>query len=86
MALIRIFKQTTQEDPAYTLLLEDLARTKQDLEQAYANFEHVVEPDLIDSCIYQLNAVQMKYKFLLGRAKQYEYTTKEKASLELVQI
>lgn len=70
--MIRIFKRTAENENTYALLLDDLQRTKSDLELAYANFEHVVEPDLIDSCIYQVNAVQMRYKFLLGRVKQYE--------------
>ena len=86
MALIHIFKHTTQDDPLYTLLLTELAQTKRDLDQAYDNFEHVVEPDLIDSCIYQLNAVQLKYKFLLSRVKQHEHTTKEKSYLQYANI
>lgn len=60
------------KDRTYALLLDDLKRTKSDLELAYSNFQNVVDPDLIDSCIYQVNAVQMRYKFLLGRVKQME--------------
>ncbi|MFP3155724.1 YaaL family protein [Lachnospiraceae bacterium ZAX-1] len=45
---------------------------KNELDLAYSNFENVVDPDLIDSCIYQLNAVNMRYKFLLTRVKQLE--------------
>ena len=74
MALIRIFKRTVETENTYALLLDDLQRTKSDLELANANFEFVVEPDLIDSCIYQVNAAQMRYKFLLGRVKQLEGT------------
>ena len=79
--MIRFFKQPTESENTYALLLDDLQRTKSDLDLAYANFEHVVEPDLIDSCIYQLNAVQMRYKFLLGKVKQFE-NTNAKNSLE----
>ncbi|MFA9376876.1 MAG: DUF2508 family protein [Lachnotalea sp.] len=53
-------------------LLSDLAKTKTDLDIAYSNFENVIDPDLIDSCIYELNAVQKKYKFLYERVKQHE--------------
>jgi len=70
--LIRIFKETSTNDRNYALLLDDLKKTKKDLELAYSNFEHVVDPDLIDCCIYQVNAAQMRYKFLLGRVKQFE--------------
>lgn len=53
-------------------LISDLAKTKTDLDIAYSNFENVIDPDLIDSCIYELNAVQKKYKFLYERVKQHE--------------
>jgi hypothetical protein len=70
--LIRILKQISAKERTYALLLDDLKRTKSDLELSYSNFENVVDPDLIDSCIYQINAVQMRYKFLLARVKQME--------------
>lgn len=72
MFLLRIIKHSKEKDEHYTLLLDDLARTKSDLDSAYANFQNVVEPDLIDSYIYQVNAIQLRYKFLLGRLKQFE--------------
>jgi hypothetical protein len=53
-------------------LISDLAKTKADLDLAYSNFENVLDPDLIDSCIYELNAVQKKYKFLYERVKQQD--------------
>lgn len=40
------------------------------LDSAYSNFENVVDPDLIDSYIYEVNAVQLRYKFLLKLAKE----------------
>ena len=82
--MIRIFKRTVENESTYALLLDDLQRTKSDLELAYANFEHVVEPDLIDSCIYQVNAAQMRYKFLLGRVKQYEAKGKAAEGLQVL--
>ena len=39
---------------------------------AYNNLENVVDPDLIDCYIYELNSVQMRYKFLLARIKKLE--------------
>lgn len=53
-------------------LLNDIAKTKSALDLAYANFENVTDPNLIDSYIYEVNAVQIRYQFLLERAKQYE--------------
>lgn len=51
-------------------LLSELEKTKWAMDSARSNFENVVEPDLIDCYIYELQAVQMRYKFLLEKAKQ----------------
>lgn len=72
MTLIQILKKNAADNAAYTLLLDDLQKTQSELDLAYSNFENVVDQDLIDSCIYQVNAVQLRYKFLLGRVKQIE--------------
>lgn len=51
-------------------LLEELAKTKFAMDTAYSNFENVTEPDLIDCYIYELNAAQMRYRFLLKKVKE----------------
>ncbi|WP_310602215.1 YaaL family protein [Anaerosporobacter sp.] len=52
------------------LLRLELSKAKLALEAAYSNFENVVDPDLIDCYIYEVNAVQKRYKYLLKQAKQ----------------
>ena len=56
---------------AYAVLIEELEKARYDLALAYDNFQNAMEPDLIDCCIYQVNALQMRYKFLLTKAKQF---------------
>ena len=51
-------------------LVSELLETRNALAVAYSNFENVTDPDLIDSCIYQVNSVQKRYNFLLERAKE----------------
>lgn len=68
----RIFKKSVSNDQRYALLLEDIDRAKHDLDSAYKNLANVIEPDLIDCYIYEVQSVQMRYKFLLSRAKQIE--------------
>ena len=53
-------------------LLRELEATKNALDTAYANLSYVVEPELIDCCIYELNAVQLRYKFILSQVKATE--------------
>lgn len=64
--MMRIRKK--QELPEETLIKE-IQRTKLALETAYSNFENCLDPDLIDSYIYEVNAAQKRYKFLLKQVK-----------------
>ena len=53
-------------------LLTDLKLTKTALDDAYSNFGQVVDPDLVDSYIYEVNAVQKRYHFLLKQVQMLE--------------
>ena len=68
----RMLKNSVFCDKNYAVLLEDLDKAKVDLDSAYANLANVLDQDLIDCYIYELQSVQMRYKFLLGRVKQIE--------------
>ena len=63
----RYFKQISREQ-----LLSDLKLTKTALDDAYSNFEQVVDPDLVDSYIYEVNAVQKRYHFLLKQVQMLD--------------
>ncbi len=69
---MKFFKSNPQPEDGYTVLLNNLRETTTELQNAYANLENVVDPDLIDYYIYQAKAVQMRYKFLLGCVKKIE--------------
>lgn len=62
-------------DPRKQQLLEDIRQTKFALDCAYSHFENVVDPDLVDSSIYELKAVQMRYRFLLRQAELLDSIT-----------
>ena len=70
--MFRLFKQEPQTDANYQSLLDNLMQTMNSLHLAYENFENATDPELIDSYIYEVNAIQMRYKFLLCRLKSYE--------------
>ena len=57
-------------------IVDAIKEAKSDLDSAYKNFEHAVEPDLIDCYIYELQSKQLRYKFLLNCAKEAEITNK----------
>ena len=53
-------------------LLQELQATRLELETAYSIFEIAVDPDLVSSSIYRINAVQERYQFLLKQLKMAE--------------
>ncbi|MBQ2745565.1 MAG: YaaL family protein [Lachnospiraceae bacterium] len=65
-------KDKKKPDPHHEELLRELEATKNALDTAYANLSYVIEPELIDCCIYELNAVQLRYKFILSQVKNHE--------------
>lgn len=64
--------ENTHRNIVYNQLLQDMEAAKYALDNAYSNFENAVDPDLIDSWIFEVNAMQKRYKFLLKRVKQME--------------
>ena len=58
-------------------LRADLEATKRSLEAAQSNFQNVVDEELIDCCIYEVNAAQSRYAFLLRKLKECQGITCE---------
>lgn len=62
-------------------LMSEIQAAQRDMDQAFQNFEHAVDPSLIDSCIFDLNAAQMRYKYLMERAKSISLSVLEPDAL-----
>lgn len=67
---------TTEEDYAPITLKDSIEKTRQALEIAYAGFDNALDFDLIDSYIYQINALQKRYKHLASLAAREPVTEK----------
>lgn len=65
-----------EEDFEKPNLDDDIKKTRYALEIAYAGFDNAVEPDLIDSYIYEINSLQKRYDYLL------EVSALEQAALQ----
>ena len=59
---------TIEEDLSPLNLKESIQKTRQALEIAYAGFDNAVDPDLIDSYIFEINALQKRYHHLIDLA------------------
>lgn len=53
-------------------LLEGLDRTKVLIDQAYCCFNRESDPDLIESYVFEINALQRRYSYLLRRVRELD--------------
>lgn len=53
-------------------LRAQIEQTRNKIDSVRNHFEQVVDPTLIDCYIYELNAAQLRYQFLLRRFKNLE--------------
>ena len=53
-------------------LLQSLAQIRTLISQAYGGFNTTDDADLIDSYVYEINALQSRYNYLIRRAKELE--------------
>ena len=73
-----MMKRRKKKKNAFTLYLErqalrqEIEKTRNTIDSARNHFEHAVDPTLIDCYIYELNAAQLRYQFLLRRFKNLE--------------
>ena len=63
-------------------MLDGLERTKILIHQAYACFNRESDPDLIESYVFEINALQSRYSYLLKRVRELE----ESESLSAVEV
>ena len=63
-----------QREQERKVLLSSLAQTRALISQPYGGFNTTDDTDLIDSYVYEINALQSRYNYLLRRAKELEAT------------
>ena len=56
-------------------LMHSLSQTRTLINQAYGGFNTTCDSDLIESYVYEINALQARYNYLLRRFKALEGTT-----------
>lgn len=61
-----------QQDEEARALREGLVKTRTLINQAYACFNSTGDPDLIESYVFEINALQARYSYLLRRVKELE--------------
>ena len=65
-----LFRREIARDASMQELFSELSDTRFALSQAYARFNAVCEPELVDSCVYEINAELSRYDYLLRQIKE----------------
>ncbi len=66
-----LFKKSVP-DPEMLALKQELLEAQGDLVSAYRQFDQAVDPELVESCIYQINAVKARCNYLIRTIKERE--------------
>ena len=64
-----LFAKKRRPDPELEHLKTELYQAQEELQQAYSHLDLVVEPELVDACVYQINAVQARCNYLIRAIK-----------------
>ena len=67
-----VFKTPPEENRELQQLRQQLSQTREDLACAYGKFNLASAPELVESCIYEINALQIRSDYLRRSIKQLE--------------
>ncbi len=66
----RIWNRRQEADPELSLMKSALEDAQQDLVWAYRRFNEAVDPEMVESCCYEINAAKARCDYLLRRIKE----------------
>ena len=64
------FSAKSPSDPELLILKEELLAAQADLANAYRQFDQALDPELVESCIYQISAVKARCNYLIRAIKE----------------
>lgn len=65
-------RRENEREGTRRVLLEGLNQTRALIAQAYQGFNDACDPDLIESYVFEINALQSRYTYLLRQVKELE--------------
>ncbi len=72
-------RMCSAEEEERRQLIEGMAQTRTLLNQAYAEFNAQSDPDLVDSCVYTINALRSRYSYFVRQMKLLDAGKEENA-------
>ncbi len=65
-----LFLKKPSPDPELLALKDELAAARGDLALAYLQFDQALDPELVESCVYQISAVKARCNYLIRAIKE----------------
>ena len=65
----RLFSKKPAPDPELLTLKAELQTAQGDLALAYRRFDQAVDPELVESCVYEISAVNARCNYLIRAIK-----------------
>lgn len=59
-------------NPELLALRAELQDAQRELALAYCRFNHAVDPELVESCVYHISAVKARCNYLIRAIKEYD--------------
>ena len=72
MRRISPIRPTAKDSPALQELKESLKTTQSELSLAFDAFDYASDPDLTESCIFTISALQRRMDYLIKQIKEQE--------------
>jgi len=70
MRNVRRYRRDVAREDTMQELFNELGDMRAALEDAYMRFNMTSEPELVDACVYEINAAQSRYNYLLRIIKE----------------
>ena len=70
MRKVRRYRRDVAREDTMQELFNELGDMRTALEDAYMRFNMTSEPELVDACVYEINAAQSRYNYLLRIIKE----------------
>lgn len=71
-----------QRPQEHNLLLDQIEQVRAHLEQMQNTFDTLTDHDLIESCIYQMESLEVRYNYLLKQARKQGISVLDKEEKE----
>ena len=65
-----LFTKRSRSDPERLALKAELMEAQGELACAYQQFDQALDPELVESCIYQISAVKARCNYLIRAIKE----------------